>query len=268
LAEELRRDGDEVTGWVRSAESAGALSIAGIIPWVGDLAEARAWEGLPKDFAAVVHCASSGRGGVEAYRSVYLEGMRQAVRYLPGTRLLFVSSTSVYGQEDGSVVTEESAANPTTETGRVLREAEAVALAEGGTGSAAFRVAGLYGPGRGVLLRKFLAGEAVIEGDGKRWINQAHRDDAATALRRALDPAAPLPGGIYNVADDEPVDYLTYYGWLAERTGKAMPPFGPIHRERKRGWTHKRVSNAKLRGTRWTPVFPTFREGLASELGR
>jgi len=266
LAAELRRAGDAVTGWVRSAESAEALVKEGIIPWVGDLAEAAAWAGLPRDFDAVVHCASSGRGGVEAYRAVYLEGVRQAARQLPGTRLLFVSSTSVYGQEDGSVVTEESTANPTTETGKVLREAEQVVLTEGGSGSAIFRVAGIYGPERGVLLRKFLAGEAVIEGDGQRWINQVHRDDAAGALRQTLEPGSPSSGGIYNLADDEPVTYLTYYRWLAEQTGKAMPPFGPVNRERKRGWTHKRVSNAKLRAAGWAPKFPTFREGLASEL--
>ena len=266
LAAELLRDGDEVMGWVRSAESEAVLAKEGVIPWSGDLAEATAWEGLPRDFDGVVHCASSGRGGVEAYRSIYLAGVRQAVRQLPKTRLLFVSSTSVYGQEDGAVVTEESPAEPTTETGKVLREAEQVVLTEGADGSAVFRVAGIYGPGRGVLLRKFLAGEAVIEGDGMRWINQVHRDDVAGALRRALDPHQPLSGGIYNVADDEPVNYLTYYGWLAERTGKAMPPFGPVNRERKRGWTHKRVSNAKLRAAGWAPRFPTFREGLASEL--
>jgi len=164
------------------------------------------------------------------------------------------------------VVTEESLAAPTTETGKVLREAEELALAEGGPDSAVFRLAGIYGPERGVLLRKFLAGEAVIEGDGKRWINQIHRDDAAGALRRALEPGTPLPGGIYNVADDEAVTYLTYYSWLAAQTGKAMPPFGPVNRERKRGWTHKRVANAKLRATGWVPRFPTFREGLSPEL--
>ncbi len=261
VGRELVARGFDVTGWVRSVESAGPLPDDGITPWIGDLADPADWSELPAaSFEAAIHCASSGRGDAAVYRHVYLEGTRQALRHLPRARLLFVSSTSVYGQNDGSVVTEDSPAEPATETGRLLREAEALALALAGPDNLVFRVAGIYGPERGVLLRKFLAGEAVIEGDGTRWINQAHRDDIAAALVHAIE--APLPGGLYNVCDDEPVNYLSYYGWLAERTGQPLPPFGPADPHKKRGVTHKRVSNAKLKAAGWKPAYPTFREGL------
>jgi nucleoside-diphosphate-sugar epimerase len=260
----LAARGDAVTGWVRSAASAAALPSDGITPWRGDLADPAAWDGLPRGFNAVVHCAASGGGGPEAYRSVYLDGVREALRQLPGARLVFVSSTSVYGQTGGEDVTEESPAAPATETGRLLREAEEAALTRPGT--IVLRVAGIYGPGRGALLRRFRAGEAVIEDDGQRRINQAHRDDIVAALLRAVDPIAPLPGGIYNVSEDEAPTYLTYYGWLAERLGLPLPPFGPINPQRKRGLTNKRVMNAKLKAAGWFPRYPTFREGLDAEL--
>ena len=265
LGRALARQGVDVTGWVRTVGSSEDLADEGITPWIGDVADTSDWDGIADGFDAVIHCASSARGGAAIYRSVYLDGVRQALSHCPAARFLFVSSTSVYGQEDGSAVTEASPAEPKTETGQILREAEEEALRE--ANALVFRVGGIYGPGRGILFERFRQGEAVIEGDGTRSINQAHRDDVVSALLCGLGVGIPpLPDGIYNVCDDEPVSYLTYYGWLAERLGKPMPPFVPPNPNRKRGWTNKRVSNAKLKAAGWKPRFPTFREGLDEAL--
>ena len=91
----------------------------------------------------VVHCASSGRGGVEAYQKVFLEGTNLLLKILNPDKFLFVSSTSVYPQVDGSEVTEESEAIGTRETSKILLEAEHVVLEHGGT---VVRCAGIYGP--------------------------------------------------------------------------------------------------------------------------
>jgi len=117
------------------------------------------------------------------------------------------------------------------------------------------RLAGIYGPGRSVLLRKFFSGEAVIEGDGGRIVNQVHRDDIASAL---LALATRGRSGIYNVSDDAPMPQREIYAWLAQRFARPLPPGGPIDPNRKRGWTSKRVSNAKLHALGWTPAFPSF----------
>ncbi len=204
-----------------------------------------------------VHCASSGRGGVEAYRRVYLEGVRALHFMLGPGRMVFTSSTSVYAQNDGSVVTEESPAEPLRETGQVLRAAEDFVLARGG---AVARLAGIYGPDRSVLLRKFFAGEAVIEGEGARVVNQIHRDDAAAALLVLASQS-----GIFNVADDTPLTQREVYAWLAERFAQPMPPEGPVDLQRKRGVTSKRVSNARLRALGWVPAFPSFREAVCAD---
>jgi nucleoside-diphosphate-sugar epimerase len=173
--------------------------------------------------------------------------------------VVFVSSTSVYAQTDGSVVTEETDAAPDRETGRILREAEEVALAARG---AVARLAGIYGRGRSVLLKKFFSGEARIEGGGERWLNQIHREDAATAIAAIVRTRAP---GIFNVADDTPLTQRSLYSRLAESFGRPLPPDGPIDLNRKRGWTHKRVSNAKLRTLGWAPKYPSFFDAVETD---
>jgi nucleoside-diphosphate-sugar epimerase len=208
----------------------------------------------------IVHCAASGRGGPDAYRRVYVDGCRNLTSIFSGTALLFTSSTSVYAQIDGSTVTEESPAKPDRETGKLLLEAESIVLDAGGVVA---RLAGIYGPGRSVILKKFLTGEAVIEDDGARFLNQIHRDDAAAAIFR-LATSAKHPGEIFNVADFEPMTQLDCYQRLSEIFQRPLPPRGPRDPERKRGWTHKRVCSEKLQKAGWTPKYPSFLSAVAS----
>ncbi len=152
-------------------------------------------------------------------------------------------------------VTEESPAEPLRDTGVILRETEKIVLAHGGIVT---RLAGIYGPGRWMLLQKLLDGTAIIEGDGSRWINQIHRDDAAGAIAFLLNDNA-MPG-IYNVSDSTPLTQLECYRFLAAHFNKPLPPSGPIDINRKRGVTNKRVSNAKLRMLGWEPQFASIRD--------
>lgn len=207
----------------------------------------------------VIHCASSGHGGVEQYRQVYCEGARMLSEVIQPGRLIFTGSTSVYAQASGEVATEESPTEPHRETGRILLDAEKIVLRCGGVVA---RVAGIYGPGRSVLLKKFFANEAVIEGDGERWINQAHRDDIASALLAILEQNA---RGIFNIADDHPLQQGALYQWLAERFDRPLPAQGAIEANRRRGWSSKRVSNLKLRGLGWAPRYPSFFDAVAND---
>lgn len=201
----------------------------------------------------IVHCAASGRGGADAYRRVYVEGCRNLLQSHPGVPLLFISSTSVYAQCDGSVVTEQSPEQPDRETGRLLLEAENVTLAAGGMVA---RLSGIYGPHRSVILKKFFTGEAVIEEDGRRYLNQIHRDDAARAIFHLATSG--LRAEVFNVCDSTPLTQLECYQALARMFERPLPPTGPRDLHRKRGWTHKRVSNAKLVASGWQPRFPCF----------
>ena len=251
--------GWEVQGLCASEEAAARLETKPYPIRIQDITRpapvCREWRGAD----ALIHAVSSRGGDASAYRSVYLEGLLNGIACFQPRRCLFVSSTSVYAQTDGSWVDEGSETRPDRETGQVLLETEKVALASGGY---VVRLGGLYGPGRSVLRKKFLANEAVIEGDGARWINQIHRDDAARAIRHLfVQRSAP---GVYNVVDDTPATQRTILTWLAEATGKPLPPEGATDRDRRRGWTSKRVRNAKLRETGWRPAYPSYASALAA----
>ena len=228
-----------------------------------DVGDREAVKSLPgADF--IVHCAASGRGGAEAYQHVYVAGCRNLVERFPGVPLLFTSSSSVYSQTDGGIVTEESPTVPDRETGRLLLEAEGIVLAANGIVA---RLSGIYGPGRSVILKKFLTGEAVIEEDGRRFLNQIHRDDAARAVFHLA--TAGIGGAVFNVSDSAPLSQLVCYQALSAMFGRPLPASGPRDPNRKRGWTHKQVSNAKLRAIGWQPEFPCFLdacEGIAGTL--
>lgn len=227
----------------------------------GDVADRASVEALGAA-DVVVHCASSGRGGdrVGRYRAVYLQGCRNIVAAMAPGRLVFVSSSSVYGQTDGSRVDERAVTEPATQTGRVLLEAERVVIDAGG---AVARLAGIYGPGRSYLLKKYLEGTAQIDGESPdapgRWVNQVHRDDAAGALAALVAAGA---GGVFNVADDAPLRQRDCYLEFGRRFGGSLPPVRPPELGKARGWSDKRVSNAKLRSLGWVPRYPSYFDAL------
>jgi len=272
LGIELVRFGHKVYGLRRTAESNSDLKAAGIVPLIGDVSKLETLAKLPADYDWVVNCVSSSGGGVEDYRAVYLEGTRNLLKWLspaPPKRFVYTSSTSVYGQTDGSLVTETSPADPAAETARILLETENLLLeaASANFPAVILRVAGIYGPGRGYWFKQFLRGEARIEGKGERFLNMVHRDDVVGALIAALEKGR--PGEIYNVVDDEPVSQNNVFQWLASRLGKEMPPFVERneHADRKRGSTNKRVSSVRLKSQLgYQFKYPTFREGFENSL--
>ncbi|MES2708726.1 MAG: NAD-dependent epimerase/dehydratase family protein [Verrucomicrobiota bacterium] len=293
IAEQLRSADRGVLGLTHSESSAAALRAEGIDARACDLTDAAGCRAMAEleicrdREIRVIHCAAAGRGGgVEEYRAVYLDGCRNLRAAFPSARFFFTSSTSVYAQTDGSEVRETSPAEPDRETGRILRLTEDETLAAGGM---AGRLAGIYGPGRSVLLKHFLQGQSAIDvrtaapatPDG-RWINQIHAADAARAILHLLDapenkaianntadtvrgsgnavnfPETGGPARIFNISDSTPLTQRALYTELAARFHLPLPPEAPPDASRKRGWTHKRVSNALLRATGWQPLYPDW----------
>jgi nucleoside-diphosphate-sugar epimerase len=273
LGKELARQGHDVSGLRRSALAAAEMQAAGLTPLHADITQPETLARLPRQFDWVVNCSASGGGGAADYRKIYLEGNRNLLAWLadaPPKKFIYTSSTSVYAQNDGSVVTEQSPAEPEAATAKVLVETEEFLLAaaqEKKFPVVVLRVAGIYGPGRGHLFKQFLRGAAKIEGTGARFLNMIHRDDLIGVILAALEKGT--PGEIYNAVDDEPVTQLNFFRWLAETLKKELPPFAPEEISRKRGVTSKRVSNAKLRAElNYAFRFPDFRAGYAAEIGR
>jgi len=249
--------GWEVEGWTHSEDSASQLSAKPYPVRAVDITDRDAVQGAGRTFNAIIHCASTGGGGAESYRRIYFQAATNLIQILQPDRFLFTSSTSVYAQTNGEWVDEDSAAEPQHETGKILRETEKFVRQSGGIVA---RLAGIYGPGRSALLRKFLTGEALLENGGERYQNQAHRDDIASALLHL----AKLPDdpGLVNVTDDEPLTQRGCYEWLATKLQRPMPPSVKRAGERKRGTSNKRVSNRRLRALGWEPKFPTFPIGM------
>ena len=254
--------GWDAEGWTASATSARALSAKPYPICQVDISNRDQVAERPGTFDVVVHCASSRGGGLEAYRQIYLNGMRNLLDRFGETKMLLTSSTSVYAQRDGSWVTEESETKPARDTGRVLLETEKAMLDRGGTVA---RLSGIYGPGRSALLSKFLAGTAIIDPESDRFVNQVHRDDIASALF-LLVTGELQERQIYNVVDNQPMLQSDCYRWLAQRLNRPLPPFRKLTGQRKRGDTNKRVSNAKLRSLGWTLQYPTFADAMEKSI--
>jgi nucleoside-diphosphate-sugar epimerase len=260
LAAELARGGHDVSGLRRDPSTAAALHAAGIKPLFADITQPATLAKLPRDFDWVVNCVASGGGGAEDYRRTYLTGMQHVIDWLVpnesgrrdagAPRLIYTSSTSAYGQNDGSWVDEKSPAEPVVDTARVLVEAENELLAESkkrNFGAIILRVAGIYGPDRGHWFKQFINGDARLEGTGERILNMIHRDDVIGCIIAALEHGR--DGEIYNAVDDEPVSQFDFFSWLASALRRPMPGSMPEITEaiRKRGVTNKKVSNRKLK---------------------
>ncbi|MFB6142085.1 MAG: SDR family oxidoreductase [Halorientalis sp.] len=264
-------DEHEVVGVRRSANGLAAIEDAGFEARQADVTDRESLDALP-DADHLVFAASSGGRGAEDAREVYVEGLETAIvafgsRADPPDRLVYTSSTGVYGDHGGGWVDEDTPLDPTTEKTAVLAAAERVAretAAEYGIDGTVARFAGLYGPDR-YRLERYLEGP-VTEG----YLNMVHRDDAAGAVRFLLaeDHAR---DGVVLVVDDEPVSKWAFADWLAERCGVPEPPKQTTAERlaeddlssaaRRRLQTSKRCSNDRLRRLGYEFAYPTFREG-------
>ena len=190
----------------------------------------------------------------------------QAVDWLAdaGIRAIaYLSSTSVYGDCGGEVVTEDRPPAPTTEMGRRRVAVEAAfedACAGRSVRAVTLRIPGIYGPGRTPRAR-FVAG-AYRFPRGERWSNRVHREDVARAVEHAL-----LTGldGVFNTSDGRPFQVSEFLHWVAE-TLDVPPPtavqFDELSESAKPFWQgNRQISNAKLTATGWSPVFPDVRDG-------
>jgi len=248
LGMELVKQGHAVCGIRRTRWPEPDKKNSGIAPVLADVTRPKTLAGLAAAYDWVIFCVSSSGGGLEQYRRIYLQGLKNVLAWLaaaPPQKFVYTSSTSVYGQMDGETVDEYSPTDPVTGTAQVLVQAEAELMKE--TKSRAIpaiilRLAGIYGPGRCYWLKQYLEGKAVIEGDGRRLLNMIHRDDALGAVLAALHHGK--AGEVYNVVDDEPVSQLGCLQWLSRRLGRGLPrsDTNPPSAA-KRGLTNKRVSN-------------------------
>jgi nucleoside-diphosphate-sugar epimerase len=252
--------GCEVWGLRRGASQ----STDGIRPIAADLADPATLRALPADLDAVVYAASAGGSTPEAYEAAYLRGLENLLAVVVPRRLIFVSSTAVYGDRQGAWTDEESQPEPDHFSGRILLEAEKIALA-GPMPAMVLRLGGIYGPGRERLIREVVEGRALRPAE-PMFTNRIHRDDAAGAIAHLLALERPEP--IYLGVDSEPADLGAIYAWIAARLGLPELAIASTPGEGRPARGSKRCSNARLVASGYRFAYPTFREGYGELLDR
>ncbi len=218
LARILLPQGWRITGTTRSAEKASALAAEGVTPLV-----------LPGDdpapaLATATHLLVS--AGPTAAGDPALAALRPALDAV-AARLDwagYLSTTGVYGDHAGGWVDEDTPLTPATERGVARVRAETAwqeFAAATGLRLHIFRLAGIYGPGRGPFekVRQGTARQIVKPG---QVFSRIHVDDIAQVLAASI--ARPDPGAVYNVCDDDPAPPEDVLAHAARLLGLPEPP--------------------------------------------
>jgi nucleoside-diphosphate-sugar epimerase len=259
LARRLLPQGWQIIGTTRTEAGAKALRATGIDALVWPEAD------LSGPLAKATHLLTSVAPGDS-------DPVLQAIGpQIAGSALKWVgylSTTAVYGHHNGDWVDETTPLAPTTARGaaRVQAEADWTAL---GLPLHIFRLAGIYGPGRGPF-------EKVRDGTARRIhkagqvFSRIHVDDIARVLHAALQRPHP---GIYNVCDDDPASPEDILGLAADMLGLPPPPIVPYEQAEMTPMArsfyaeNKRVRNDRIKTVLGVTLdYPTYREGLAAIL--
>lgn len=215
LARRLLPEGWRVIGTTRDPEKAETLRAQGV--------EARVWPGesLDTEIAeadAVLVSAAPGDSG-DPVLSRLRTSLATAAPHLRWVG--YLSTTGVYGDHGGAWVDETTELTPSTARGRARVAAESEWQSVPGLPLHIFRLAGIYGPGRGPFA-KVRAGTArrIIKKD--QVFSRIHVDDIAQVLHASL--TRPDPGAIYNLCDDDPAPPQDVISYAAELLGLPQPP--------------------------------------------
>lgn len=264
LAKQLLASGWPVSGLRRSV---GQLP-EGVTAIAADLNDSRCPADWPVDAPDyLVYSVAASQHDEAGYQAAYVEGLRNVLSWLvernqKPRRLLFVSSSSVYAQKDGEWIDETAAVEPEGYSGKVMLEAEQLALASG-IPATIVRLTGIYGPGREWLLSQVRQGYRVTE-EPPLYGNRIHAEDAAGLLAFLLksDQQGKAVDDCYIGVDDAPAPLFEVVAWLREYMGVSQWS----EQERVRRTGSKRCSNARARALGWAPQYPSYKEGYAAIL--
>ncbi len=208
---------------VRSEAHIGELRALGVTPLVADLDRPHTLRRLAGIGNLLLHFAPPQETGLADRRTQALLAALSTGKILP-RRLVYISTSGVYGNCDGARVTEERPLRP--QTARALRRADAEArLRRFGrrchVAVAVLRAPGIYAADR-LPLGRLARGLPLLQEDDDIYTNHIHADDLADIARAAL--AHGRPGRLYNAADDSRLKMGEYFDLLADRFGLPRVP--------------------------------------------
>lgn len=229
----------------------------------GDVTRPDGLPPLPRDITRLLYILSPGGRDAAAYQAVFADGLQRVLSRLDTQalrRIVFVSSTAVYGEHAGAWVDETTPPAPLGMNGRILLQTEDWLRAQQRLPATSVRLAGLYGPGRLQLVERLRQGLARVPREQPHWANRIHVDDAAAAVAHLC--LADAAAQVYVGVDDTPLPLDVLYDHIALLAGAARPPAGPPPA----GVGSKRLSNARLRASGFVPRWPDARAGYAALL--
>lgn len=250
----------------RSTERAALLVKQGVQPIIGDVTavpgEAVDFSGLP-EVETVLWCIGFDRTANASYREVHIDGLKRLLDRLPGQpRVLFASSTGVWGEAHGAVVDESTPPFPIREAGQTLVEAEKMLTTHPKGPGVVLRFAGLYGPNRLPRLDDLRAARP-LPANPESWLNLIHIEDAADVVCGLANLTEPQ--SLYVVSDGTPILRKDWYTSLARATGSPSPIWEPAASQTRGG--DKRLDSRRL----WTdlnchPRYPDAIEAIQALL--
>jgi len=263
VAERLLSDPDNAVFGIRRTPP--TIQETTKIEWLrADLTNPASLHSLPEGITHIIFAAAPNERTELAYRATYLEGLQHIVHAAQSPslqRVIFVSSTAVYGEHGEDWVDENTPTQPGGFNGRILCEAEQWLTAFGQLNhltTICLRLSGIYGPKRNYLLERLRQGLAPAPKGTQHWVNRIHIDDAAAALVHMLTLQA--PEAVYLVTDSTPLPMRTLYEHLAKLVGGPVPPEGPPAR----GVGSKKLSNARLLKSGFELKWPDSRVAYAA----
>ena len=271
LARAAMAEGWQVAGTVRTADRKAALRTEGIEAHVFDgtmpMAECEA------ALAGATHLLCSIPPQQDMAAPALAWHAADIARQETLDWLGYLSTTGVYGDRGGAWVDEDTPPAPDLERARRRLEAEHLWLVMAERYAIPvhiFRLAGIYGPGRGVLAQ-------IREGRAKRVVkpgqvfSRIHVEDIVQVLRASM--AAPFPGRIYNLADDDPAAPDKVVTFACDLLGVPAPPEVPFEQAELSAMArsfyadNKRVRNDRIKDELGVALrYPSYRDGLKADL--
>ena len=257
--------GTKLYALTRSLEHADELRKQGIEPLIGDVTDPASIPELPA-IETVLYAIGLDRKSGRTQREVYVDGLARIVPQLAtkSRRVIYISSTSVYSQNAGEWVDEESTCSPTTSSGQVCLDAEQL-LRAAIPSAIILRLSGIYGPGRLIGRVDSLRAGTAPEGNPDGWLNLIHVDDAVQAVIAC--ELRGQPSTTYLISDNEPVQRRIFYNTLAQRVGAPLPFAVDATATASSTELNKRCKNRRMREQLGIELnYPSFSEGLAQSL--
>ena len=229
-----------------------------LVPLLADITRSDLVPGLPSAQTVLISVGIDRSSGASAH-DVYVTGLTNILRRLPSdNRVIYISSTGVYGPSETEVVDESTPPRPEDETENALVQAESL-LRQQRPDAMILRFAGIYGPGRLLREKAVLAGEPLPT-NPEAWLNLIHVEDGVRAVLAAEQRGQ--PGQVYNIADGVPVRRGEFYRRLAELLHAPPPRFvTPTLPER----GSRRIESRKMRHELQVDLrFPNYESGLTA----